>query len=83
MSVFQPPAAGLSLLCGRKLPTIPGTLLGRLLILEWVPFINHFSPNRELWEQQSSRHVYTAGLRERTDGNTFENNPDISALSLG
>lgn len=33
--------------------TIRVTLLGRKLILEWVPFINHFSPSRELWEQQS------------------------------
>lgn len=61
--------------------TIPGALLGRLLILEWLPFINHFSPNRELWEQQSSQRVYTAGLQDRTDGNTFENKPDVSSLT--
>lgn len=61
----------------------PGALLGRLLILEWLPFINHFSPNRELWEQQSSQHVYTAGLQERTDENTFENNPDVSLFTIG
>lgn len=63
--------------------TIRVTLLGRKLILEWVPFINHFSPSRELWEQQSSRHVYTASLQERTDGNTIENNPDMNLLNPG
>lgn len=63
--------------------TIGVTLLGRKLILEWVPFINHFRPSRELWEQQSSRHVYTASLQERTDGNTIENNPDMNLLSPG
>lgn len=82
--VFFPPASTLQTprsCVAQSFLTIRVTLLGRKLILEWVPFINHFSPSRELWEQQSSRRVYTASLQERTDGNTIENNPDISLLS--
>lgn len=83
MRLLRPPRCVIFTPVWPKASQYPGALLGRLLMLEWLPFINHFSPNRELWEQQSSQHVYTAGLQERTDGNTFENNPGVSSLTLG